>query len=74
MRLRQAKKIMRNVRKYNGMIWIYGSGRVDRANDRMCRYYAAKDETFKVLRQLSNSNPLACVKFIRSLQNATNKD
>lgn len=74
MRLRQAKKIMRNVRKYNGMIWIYGSGRVDRANDRMCRYYAAKDETFKELLRLSNINPLACVKLIRSHQNVMNKD
>lgn len=32
MRLRQAKKIMNNVRLYRGMIWVYGSGRVDKAN------------------------------------------
>ena len=31
MRLRQAKKIMNNVRLYRGMIWVYGSGRVDKA-------------------------------------------
>lgn len=28
MKLRQAKKIMKNIRLYSGMIWVYGSGRV----------------------------------------------
>mgnify|MGYP003364546546 CR=1 FL=1 len=44
MKLRQAKKIMKNVRLYTGMIWVYGPGRVDKANDRMCKYYARSDE------------------------------
>lgn len=65
MRLRQAKKIMNNVRIYKGMIWIYGSGRVDKANNRMCRYYSAKDERFKAIVQLSNKNPLAALKLLR---------
>lgn len=65
MRLRQAKKIMRNVQKYNGMLWIYGNGRVDKANDRMCRYYSAKDERFKLIRQISNVNPLLALKLLR---------
>ncbi|RGN58314.1 hypothetical protein DXB60_15685 [Bacteroides fragilis] len=65
MRLRQAKKIMRNVRSYKGMIWIYGIGRVDKANNRMCRYYSAKDERFKAIVQLSNINPLAALKLLR---------
>lgn len=59
MRLRQAKKIMRNVRLYSGMIWIYGTGRVDKANNRMCRYYSAKDGNFKRLVRLSEINPIA---------------
>lgn len=65
MRLRQAKKIMKNVRLYKGMIWIYGRGRVDKANDRMCRYYSAKDERFKLIIHLSNKNPLLALKLLR---------
>lgn len=65
MRLRQAKKIMKNVRLYKGMIWIYGNSRVDKANDRMCRYYSAKDERFKAIVQLSNKNPLLALKLLR---------
>ena len=65
MKLRQAKKIMKNVRLYKGMIWIYGSGRVDKANDRMCRYYSEKDERFKAIMQLSRKNPLAALKLLR---------
>ncbi|MDD3040135.1 hypothetical protein [Bacteroides sp.] len=65
MKLRQAKKIMKNVQTYKGMIWIYGSGRVDKANDRMCRYYSAKDELFKAIMQLSNKKPLAALKLLR---------
>lgn len=64
MRLRQAKKIMKNVRLYKGMIWIYGIGRVDKANNRMCRYYSAEDERFKAIMQLSNRNPLAALKLL----------
>lgn len=69
MKLRQAKKIMKNVRLYKGMIWIYGSGRVDKANDRMCRYYSAKDERFKAIVQLSNKNPLLALKILREKLN-----
>lgn len=58
MKLRQAKKIMRNVRLYKGMIWIYGAGRVDKANERMLRYHSAKDENFKRLMRLIETNPL----------------
>lgn len=64
MRLRQAKKIMKNVRTYKGMIWIYGIGRVDKANDRMCRYYSAKDGRFKAIVQLSNKNPLLAIELL----------
>lgn len=65
MRLRQAKKIMRNVQKYPAIHWVYGSGRIMKANNRMCRYYSAKDEYFKMLHKLSEINPLA-VLFILS--------
>lgn len=65
MRLRQAKKIMENVRLYKGMLWIYGTGRVDKANNRMCRYYSAKDERFRMIVQLSNKKPLLALKLTR---------
>lgn len=70
MRLRQAKKIMNNVRLYRGMIWIYGIGRVDKANSRMCRYYSAKDERFKRLMRLSEVNPLAVLAAFRNIPKA----
>lgn len=66
MRLRQAKKIMNNVRIYKGMIWIYGRGRVDKANNVMCRYYSAKDERFRVIMQLSSKDPLSALKILRN--------
>lgn len=65
MKLRQAKKIMNNVRLYKGMIWIYGSGRVDKANNRMCRYYSSEDELFKIIIQLINENPLLALKLLK---------
>lgn len=65
MKLRQAKKIMKNVQFYKGMIWIYGRGRVDKANNRMCRYYSAKDERFRIIYQISNVNPLLALKLLR---------
>ena len=65
MKLRQAKKIMKNVRLYAGMIWVYGSGRVDIACNRMCRYHSKIDEKFKKLHQLANENPVAFAQAIR---------
>lgn len=68
MKLRQAKKIMKNVRLYTGMIWVYGPGRVDKANDRMCKYYARGDERFKIALRLINANPLGFAKWLRNNQ------
>lgn len=44
---------------YKGTIWLYGSGRVNIANERMCRYYSAGDENFKRAMKLAEVNPLA---------------
>lgn len=68
MKLRQARKIMKNVRLYKGMIWLYGPGRVDKANDRMCKHYARGDERFKRAMQLLNADPLAFAKALRVIQ------
>ena len=65
MKLRQAKKIMKNIRLYSGMIWVYGSGRVDIACSRMCRYHSEIDEKFKKLYQLSLDNPEAFLRATR---------
>lgn len=56
---------MKNFRLCKGMIWIYGIGRVDKANNRMCRYYSAKDERFRLIMQLSNKPPLLTLKLLR---------
>ena len=56
---------MKNVRLFKGMIWIYGNYRVDKANDRMCRYYSAKDERFNLIHRLSNVNPLLALKLLK---------
>jgi hypothetical protein len=56
---------MKNFRLCKGMIWIYGIGRVDKANNRMCRYYSAKDERFRLIMQLSNKTPLLTLKLLR---------
>lgn len=56
---------MKNFQLCKGMIWIYGIGRVDKANNRMCRYYSAKDERFRLIMQLSNKNPLLTLKLLR---------
>lgn len=65
MKLRQAKKIMKNVRLYSGMIWVYRSGRVDIACSRMCRYHSKIDEKFKKLYHLSLENPAAFLRATR---------
>lgn len=65
MKLRQAKKIMKKFRIYPGMIWVYGSGRVEIACNRMCRYHSKTNEKFKKIYQLVNENPIAFAQTIR---------
>lgn len=65
MKLRQAKKIMTNVRSYSGMGWVYGFGRIDIACSRMCRYYSKADAKFKRLYELSNQDPAAFLRATR---------
>lgn len=72
MKLRQAKKIMKNVRMYTGMIWVYGPGRVDKAKDRMLRYYARGNERFKMALQLMRADPLKFAKLLKLAQNEIN--
>lgn len=65
MKLRQAKKIMKNIRLYPGMGWVYGFGRIDIACSRMCRYYSNVDIKFKKLYELSNQDPAAFLRATR---------
>ena len=42
MKIRQAKKIMKNIRLYPGMLWIYGVNGVNGVNKAMLRRHYGK--------------------------------
>lgn len=48
MRLRQAKKIMKNFQLYPGVLWIYGTGRLDKANNIVLHHYSRVKPGIKV--------------------------
>lgn len=64
MKLRQAKKIMKNVRLYPGMHWLYGSGRVTKANDICIGHYARVDANVKKWNILCDKDPLLAMKVL----------
>lgn len=64
MKERTARKIMKNVRLYQGMIWVYGSGRVDKANKICLRRYARVDDGIKRWNALTAKNPLLGLKIL----------
>lgn len=66
MKLRQAKKIMKNVRMYSKMYWVYGSGRVSKANKICIGHYARVDKNIRAWNMLCESNSLAAVKILQS--------
>lgn len=47
MRLRQVKKIMKNVRLHPLMHWTYGSGRVGKANRIRIHHYGRVNQSIK---------------------------
>lgn len=47
MKLRQARKIMKNVCMHPAMHWVYGSGRVDKANVICIHHYARVNPVIK---------------------------
>lgn len=61
MRLRQAKKIMKN---FPGMLWIYGTGRLDKANNIVLHHYSRVKPEIKVWNTLTDKDPLLAIKIL----------
>lgn len=64
MKIRQAKKIMKNIRLYPDMIWIYGVNKVTKANETCVRHYARTDKRIKTFTALCEQDPLAAIKIL----------
>lgn len=64
MKLRQAKKIMKNFRIYPAMLWVYGTGRVDKAC-RICLLHRSRiDLRIKKWNILIEKDPLLAAKIL----------
>lgn len=61
MRLRQAKKIMKN---FPGMLWIYGTGRLNKANNIVLHHYSRVKPEIKVWNTLTDKDPLLAIKIL----------
>lgn len=73
MRLRQAKKIMKNFRLYPGMLWLYGTQRVDKANNIVLRHYSRAKPGIKVWNTLTDKDPLLAIKILDEPIKSRNK-
>ncbi|WP_455668232.1 hypothetical protein [Phocaeicola sp.] len=70
MRLRQAKKIMRNVRLNPRMEFLYGIGRAMKANSICIHHYARVDKSIKAINIISDLDPLLALKILSFLSKA----
>lgn len=73
MRLRQAKKIMKNFQLYPGMLWIYGTGRLDKANNIVLHHYSRAKPGIKAWNILMDKDPLLATKILNGLIKSRNK-
>mgnify|MGYP000427893016 CR=1 FL=1 len=64
MRLRQAKKIMKNFRLYLGMLWLYGTQRVGKANNIVLHHYSRVKPGIKAWNALTDKDPLLAIKIL----------
>lgn len=64
MRLRQAKKIMKNFRLYPGMLWLYGTQRVGKANNIVLHHYSRVKPKIKAWNVLTDKDPLLAIKIL----------
>lgn len=64
MRLRQAKKIMKNFRLYSGMLWMYGTQRVGKANNIVLHHYSRVKPGIKAWNALTDKDPLLAIKIL----------
>ena len=67
MKERTARKIMKNVRLYQGMIWVYGSGRVDKANNICIRRYSRVNQGVKRWNALTTESPLLGIEVLKKM-------
>ena len=73
MRLRQAKKIMKNFQLYPGMLWIYRTGRLDKANNIVLHHYSRVKPGIKVWNAFTDKDPLLSIKILDEPIKSRNK-
>ena len=64
MKLRQARKIMKNIRSNPRMKSLYGIGRAMKANAICVHHYARVDRRVKDINIIANKDPLLALKLI----------
>lgn len=69
MKLRQARKIMKNIRMNHYMERLYGLGRSMKANAICVRHYGRVDKFTKLINQIGGKDPLLAIKLIRQYGN-----
>lgn len=72
MKLRQAKKIMKNVRLHPLMHWTYGSGRVGKANRIRIHHYGRVNPSIKEWNAFAEKNPLLAIKVLNRIMHIKN--
>lgn len=65
MKLRQAKKIMKNIRRNAHMEHLYGLGRAMKANAICVRHYGRVDKFSKLINQIGDKDPLLALNLLR---------
>ena len=64
MKLRQARKIMKNIRLNPRMESLYGIGRAMKANAICIHHYARVDRRIKYINIIANQDPLLALKLL----------
>lgn len=67
MKLRQARKIMKNVRMHPVMHWVYGSGRVGKANMICIHHYARVNPVIKKWNIFTEKDPLSAIRVLNEI-------
>lgn len=67
MKLRQAEKIMRNVRLYPVMHWVYGYGRVGKANRICIHHYARVSPVIKMWNVFMEKDSLSAIRVLNEI-------
>lgn len=73
MKLRQARKIMKNIRLNPHMELLYGIGRAMKANAICVHHYARVNKSIKAINIIADSDPLLALKILVSYDNKQSK-